>query len=263
MTEFTTELPRDRTSIHAARRLVSAHAAGLSDAQLADACLMVSELVTNALVHGRGAIGLRIATAPDRVTIEVADDGNGDVEVAPAPGPAGRLGPARRRRARRPMGCPRGQHASVVRARCAGSARQAFVTGAAVEERRLAAAGAQLVTGALRRGRVADDHPVVAGGGLRRHLSLAHVDSHLLRVAVERVAPSAAAGRLDPDDLAGRDRLVVAQARAAPAGSDRRGRSSRGTAVPAPPPLTPQQARIERSAIDMKLASASTRMSLR
>ena len=92
MTEFTAELPRDRTSIRTARRLVSAHAAGLSDAQLADACLMVSELVTNALVHGSGPIGLRIAAAPDRVTIEVADEGNGDVEVAPAPGPAGGWG---------------------------------------------------------------------------------------------------------------------------------------------------------------------------
>jgi anti-sigma regulatory factor (Ser/Thr protein kinase) len=87
MTEFTAELPRDRTSIRTARRLVAAHAAGLSDAQLADACLMVSELVTNALVHGSGAIGLRIATAPDRVMIEVADDGNGDVNPAPAPAP--------------------------------------------------------------------------------------------------------------------------------------------------------------------------------
>ena len=92
MTEFTAELPRDRTSIRAARGLVASHAGGLSDAQLADACLMVSELVTNALVHGTGAIGLRIATTPDRVTIEVADDGHGDVAIEPTPSSSGGWG---------------------------------------------------------------------------------------------------------------------------------------------------------------------------
>jgi anti-sigma regulatory factor (Ser/Thr protein kinase) len=94
MTEFTAELPRDAASVRAARQLVAIHAPGLGDSQLTDACLMVSELVTNALVHGAGAISIRIAAAPERVTIEVADegDGDGDVALAPVPGPSGGWG---------------------------------------------------------------------------------------------------------------------------------------------------------------------------
>ena len=89
---LTADLPRRTTSIHAARQLVAIHVTGLSDARLADACLMVSELVTNALVHGTGAISLRIATESGRVTIEVADEGDGEVAIAPDPGAAGGWG---------------------------------------------------------------------------------------------------------------------------------------------------------------------------
>ena len=42
--------------------------------QHADALLVVSELVTNALVHGRGAPVLRLSGTPDRLRVEVADD---------------------------------------------------------------------------------------------------------------------------------------------------------------------------------------------
>ena len=46
---------------------------------------MVSELVSNALVHGTGTISLRIDIEPDAVRIEVSDEG--EVAVAPSPTP--------------------------------------------------------------------------------------------------------------------------------------------------------------------------------
>ncbi|MCX4901625.1 ATP-binding protein [Streptomyces sp. NBC_00257] len=39
-----------------------------------DIILVVSELVTNAVVHGRGQVGLRIGWFDDRVRIEVTDE---------------------------------------------------------------------------------------------------------------------------------------------------------------------------------------------
>jgi anti-sigma regulatory factor (Ser/Thr protein kinase) len=92
MSEFTADLPRRADSVQAARRLVALHAVPLSEPQIADACLMVSELVTNALLHGTGAITLRIATRPERVTVEVSDDGHGKVAIAPQPGVDGGWG---------------------------------------------------------------------------------------------------------------------------------------------------------------------------
>lgn len=92
MTAFTTDLPRAPESVRAARQLVAIHVTGLSETRLADACLMVSELVANALIHGRGAITLRITPGRDRVTIEVADEGHGNVAIAPAPGASGGWG---------------------------------------------------------------------------------------------------------------------------------------------------------------------------
>jgi anti-sigma regulatory factor (Ser/Thr protein kinase) len=92
MTAFATDLPRAPESVRAARQLVAVHVTGLSETQLADACLMVSELVANALIHGQGAITLRITTGRDRLTIEVADEGDGDVAIAPVPGASGGWG---------------------------------------------------------------------------------------------------------------------------------------------------------------------------
>ena len=53
---------------------------------------MVSELLTNALVHGVGAISLRIDIAQDAVSVEVADEGNVAVEPRPEPGAHGGWG---------------------------------------------------------------------------------------------------------------------------------------------------------------------------
>ncbi len=53
---------------------------------------MVSELVTNAVVHGVGVISLRIDVEADAVRVEVADEGNVSVAPSPEPGAHGGWG---------------------------------------------------------------------------------------------------------------------------------------------------------------------------
>jgi anti-sigma regulatory factor (Ser/Thr protein kinase) len=51
-----------------------------------DASLVVSELVTNAVMHGEGEIGVRLVRAIDALRIEVSDDGDGEPrQLAPRP----------------------------------------------------------------------------------------------------------------------------------------------------------------------------------
>jgi anti-sigma regulatory factor (Ser/Thr protein kinase) len=78
-----TTLPRSTDSIGAARRLVNDYTSTLASQQRHNAALMVSELVTNALVHGLGTISLRIDVERDALRIEVSDQGN--VALAPSP----------------------------------------------------------------------------------------------------------------------------------------------------------------------------------
>ena len=85
MNTLSTDLPRSPESVSAARRLVNGHTTSLGAQQRDDAALMVSELVTNALAHGLGAISLRIDFEAGAVRVEVADDGN--VALAPSPDP--------------------------------------------------------------------------------------------------------------------------------------------------------------------------------
>jgi anti-sigma regulatory factor (Ser/Thr protein kinase) len=61
----------------ARRRVVERFAAQLDPVQLEDARLLTSELVTNAVVHGKGAIGLSALLDDDRLMIEVTDEGDG------------------------------------------------------------------------------------------------------------------------------------------------------------------------------------------
>jgi anti-sigma regulatory factor (Ser/Thr protein kinase) len=85
MNTLSTNLSRSPDPVGAARRLVNGHTPSLDSQQRQDAALMVSELVTNAVVHGVGAISIRIDAEADTVRIEVADEGN--VAVAPGPEP--------------------------------------------------------------------------------------------------------------------------------------------------------------------------------
>jgi len=85
MNRLSTNLPRSPDSVSAARQLVNGHTTSLGAQERQDAALMVSELVTNAIVHGVGAISLRIDVEADTVRVEVADEGN--VALAPSPEP--------------------------------------------------------------------------------------------------------------------------------------------------------------------------------
>jgi anti-sigma regulatory factor (Ser/Thr protein kinase) len=72
------ELPRNRSCAVAARRFVErAVGAMLSGERLDDLKLVVTELVENAYVHGRGEIVLRLRPRRDAVRVEVVDQGRG------------------------------------------------------------------------------------------------------------------------------------------------------------------------------------------
>jgi anti-sigma regulatory factor (Ser/Thr protein kinase) len=92
MSTFATTLPRAAASIQLARELVGTHGTRLTGAHRDDARLMVSELVTNALRHGQGVITLGITPATYHLTVEVADEGHGEVVIAAASGASGGWG---------------------------------------------------------------------------------------------------------------------------------------------------------------------------
>ena len=92
MSAFALDLPRSPDSVSAARRRVDSHTIGLSSQQREDAALMVSEVVTNALMHGAGTISLRIDVEPGAVRIEVSDQGEVAVTPSPTPGAHGGWG---------------------------------------------------------------------------------------------------------------------------------------------------------------------------
>jgi anti-sigma regulatory factor (Ser/Thr protein kinase) len=62
----------------AARRDVAAYLVGLGHEELTGvAALLVSELVTNSVVHARGKVTLRARWADDRLRVDVSDRGGG------------------------------------------------------------------------------------------------------------------------------------------------------------------------------------------
>jgi anti-sigma regulatory factor (Ser/Thr protein kinase) len=78
MMRFDIGLPRSRTCGAIARRVVEERLTPRLNGQaLDDAKLVVSELVDNAYLHGRGKIRLMIEPRSDRLRIEVIDEGNG------------------------------------------------------------------------------------------------------------------------------------------------------------------------------------------
>lgn len=72
------ELPRAQVAARAARRALQSWCGDRVDrGLLMDAELLVSELATNALVHGQGQITLRARLDDDRLLVDVVDDGGG------------------------------------------------------------------------------------------------------------------------------------------------------------------------------------------
>lgn len=84
------QLPRDRTCPMVARRVVEGHVReDLGEREAHTAMLIVSELATNALLHGTGAITLTVSRRADRLRIEVADEGHPPRIAVVAPGTLG------------------------------------------------------------------------------------------------------------------------------------------------------------------------------
>jgi anti-sigma regulatory factor (Ser/Thr protein kinase) len=69
------QLPPDAESAGAARRFVDANHDGLDPAVVADAQLLTSEIVSNALQHGRPNITLAVRVALPGIGVTVTDDG--------------------------------------------------------------------------------------------------------------------------------------------------------------------------------------------
>jgi len=82
------DLPRAPGSASIARRFIEQHfACELSPRALADAKLATTELVTNAVTHGRGAVMLKVEASIDRLRVEVIDQGTGRTpEIRHRPG---------------------------------------------------------------------------------------------------------------------------------------------------------------------------------
>lgn len=83
--DATLPLPAQPSAASLARRFVAGHVADVDDQLRGDALLLVSELVTNAVRHGRGRIDLRIGRGPTWLDIGVHDGGAampGPVELA-------------------------------------------------------------------------------------------------------------------------------------------------------------------------------------
>ncbi len=77
-TQFEKHLPRSPDAPYLARTAVTKWLGDAFDAEeLARAKLLVSELITNAVVYGEGEIALRVHLDADRVLVEVIDEGGG------------------------------------------------------------------------------------------------------------------------------------------------------------------------------------------
>lgn len=76
------QLPQDLASASRARRFVKQILTEWSrPAIVDDASLLATELVTNAVVHAHSSVALRLRRLPDRVRIEVADTGEGALQL--------------------------------------------------------------------------------------------------------------------------------------------------------------------------------------
>ena len=92
MNEITTTLPRSPGSARLSRAVVSECIEGLSRELRDDALLLTSELVANALKHGKGVVTLRVARKTHDLFVEVADQGHGAINMAPKPSSLGGWG---------------------------------------------------------------------------------------------------------------------------------------------------------------------------
>jgi len=79
-------------SVPAARQFVLAQLARVADGVRETAALLVSELATNAVVHGRTRFEVSVEITAKDLRVEVADTGAGEPVVGPLPGPSDQHG---------------------------------------------------------------------------------------------------------------------------------------------------------------------------
>lgn len=84
-TEVVRRFPRDVDAPRGARALLDEIADGLSEGDCADLNIAISELVTNAVVHGSGGVTVRICRTDGLVRIEVTDAGESEFDWPAAP----------------------------------------------------------------------------------------------------------------------------------------------------------------------------------
>ena len=89
---LTISLPRGPAAPRRARALLREHADGLSPERLDTAILLISELVTNAVLHGTGEIRLEIDFEGEEARFSVSDEGQGRPRLRDEPGPDGGWG---------------------------------------------------------------------------------------------------------------------------------------------------------------------------
>jgi len=90
-TTLSLTLPLSMQAPATARRAVTQAGAGLGSTALDNVCLLVSELVTNAVRHADleadDSVDLEVVVYDERVRVEVFDSGPGFVPATPTPNP--------------------------------------------------------------------------------------------------------------------------------------------------------------------------------
>jgi anti-sigma regulatory factor (Ser/Thr protein kinase) len=74
-TSLSLSVPPEARSVGVVRRRLKAHLTTLARTDLDDAVLAVSELITNAVLHGDGPVEVRVSHRPGVLRVEVTDDG--------------------------------------------------------------------------------------------------------------------------------------------------------------------------------------------
>jgi anti-sigma regulatory factor (Ser/Thr protein kinase) len=75
--------PGTPAAVGVARREARAHLTTVPDEQLDVVLLAISELVTNAILHGEGPVVLEVHAGPKTLCITVTDQGAGEPRVSP------------------------------------------------------------------------------------------------------------------------------------------------------------------------------------
>jgi anti-sigma regulatory factor (Ser/Thr protein kinase) len=83
---------RDLPEVPAARRFVTEALAATGSCATDDLLLVVSELATNAVRHGAGAMEVRVHADAGQARVEVLDDGGAQVSEPPAAPPLDSVG---------------------------------------------------------------------------------------------------------------------------------------------------------------------------